>query len=114
MAVSRWSGGGRGATTVFRGPPAEEKPAILPVAGSRMLSKKPPFAWPAVPKAKGYRIQVACKAKSDRIVLDIESAEARLPYPVEKSRCRAAGSAFGTSWRWSKMRPAAVPKATSS
>lgn len=72
-------------------------PALHPVVDSAVLSPKPALAWPAVPGAKAYRVELVSgvSERKERPVWSAESAENKLAYPDgERPLDR------GTTYRW--------------
>jgi hypothetical protein len=80
---------GRAAGTVFRSPSDDERPAVTPVDGSRVLTDRPAFTWRPVPKVKGYRIEVFKKADLKvKPEWTADPTEARWTYPRPLPRGR--------------------------
>jgi tetratricopeptide (TPR) repeat protein len=76
-----------GTTTVFRGAPKDKKPAVTPIDHSRVLSDQPVLLWPAVPKAKSYKVEMMLQS-TGRVIWRADSEMPRLVYPAKEKSLR--------------------------
>jgi hypothetical protein len=81
-ALARSSSGGVG---MLRGFAAESVPAVRPLSGSMVLTRRPTLSWPAVDRATAYDVRLfSGQGRERRLEWKASSTEPRLPYPEKQ------------------------------
>jgi hypothetical protein len=75
----------RGGVGVLRhGPEGEEVPAVTPLRGSRLLTNRPAFSWPAVPGATSYEVRLFALQADRKPEWKATTTQTHLAYPEKQ------------------------------
>jgi hypothetical protein len=89
---------GRVGVINFRGNQGQPLPThISPINGATLLTDRPELSWPAVDKAKSYRVHLlsGAEGKDEHSIWQAETNQPKLPYPEKEKPLER-----GLKYRW--------------